>query len=46
MQFRRQKNKENKTDLGLRRLLNNDFTQQPTKNKRARQRGDEKGRAN
>jgi hypothetical protein len=37
--------KKNKTDHGLRWLPNDDFTQQPTKNMRARQRENKIGRA-
>jgi hypothetical protein len=43
--LRRQKIKENKPDCGLRRLPNDDFTQQPTKNMRVRQRENKIGRA-
>ena len=39
------KNKENKSDRGLRRQPDDDFTQQPTKNMQARWRGDHTGRA-
>ena len=39
------KNKENKSDRGLRRQPDDDFTQQPTKNIQERRRADHKGRA-
>ena len=44
-QMRRQKIEINTSVRGLWELLDDDFTQQPTKNTRARQRGDKIGRA-
>jgi len=38
------KNEENKSDRGLRRQLDDDYTQQPTKNMQAQWRGDHTGR--
>jgi len=43
--MRQQKNEENKSDRGLRRPPDDDFTQQPTKNMQVRRRGDQTGRA-
>ncbi len=39
------KNEENKSDRGLRRQPDDNFTQQPTKNMQAQWRGDHTGRA-